>query len=193
MNYIHEFVESHGFEPSYQQIANSIGVKSKGGIAKHIEALEKKGLLSRNNINGSFHLELNPQKTVSELVCEVEWMHSDQNTHRKYEDENLYIPKFMLGYLSSSNLRALTIDDNAMIDEHICEDDIALFETKTFARDGEIVVTLIRDRDILVRKFYRDGSDIRLAAANENFDELKLPADKIKIIGIFRGILRPFS
>jgi repressor LexA len=193
LTYIIDFIENHGYEPSYQQIANSLGLKSKGGIAKHIAALEKKGLISRNHTNGSFNLDLLPQHHASDMVCEIEWLPLPGKQVKSVENEYLYVPKQLLGLLLPTRVRALLVPDNAMLDEQICEDDIALIETKTFARDGETVAARIADRKIVLRKFYRMGANIRLAAANERFEPLIHPADWVKIVGIYRGLLRPIS
>ncbi len=192
LDYIHEFVEKHGYVPSYQQIANYLGVKSKSGIAKHIVALEEKGLLSRRSVDGSFNLELIPQQTVANLVCEIEWLINPLNI-RKIKDENLYIPRFLIGYLSPTKLRAFVIEDNAMSDEKICEDDIAIILTKTFARDGEIVAALVKNKFIALRKFSRMGANIELKAMNENYEPIIQPANKIQILGIYKGLLRPLT
>jgi repressor LexA len=191
LNFIRDFIESHGFEPSYQQIANHIGVKSKGGIAKHIAALEKKGLLARHNVNGSFRLEVTPLMIVSNFVSEIEWQVNPYAIPKKYETELLYVPNFLLGYLSAKNIRALTVHDNGMFNEQILDGDIALIEKKTFIRDGEIIAALVPNEPILLRKFYRLGSTIELVPENENYETIIKPADQIVIIGVFRGILRP--
>ena len=59
LEYITRFIERHGYEPSYTQIARHFGVSSKATIAKHIEALEKRGLISRQRENGAFALSVN--------------------------------------------------------------------------------------------------------------------------------------
>lgn len=191
LNFIQEFVTNHGYEPSYQQIANHLGVKSKGGIAKHLESLEKKGLISRTYNNGVFNLELIPQKTVSDLVCEIEWMPNSIKFKKNFQNEYLYVPRFLLGYLSPGDVRAMIVEDNGMLDKHLCEFDVALIELKTFARDGEIIAALVENKMLMIRKFYRAGSQIELAASNDNYDSIIISADKVEIIGIYKGVLRP--
>jgi repressor LexA len=192
LSYIIKFIDDHGYEPSYQQIARHIGVKSKGGIAKHIEALERQGLLLRNHDNGGFKLEINPQSTVSDLICQIEWLDNPKFTNKTPSElERLYIPKSMLGILSPLNVRALVIRDNALLNKHICEDDIALIEIKSFARDGQLVAALINNNEILLRHFHRVGPAIDLVPANEKYETISCPADKITLLGIFRGLLRP--
>jgi SOS-response transcriptional repressor LexA len=48
LDYITRFLERHGYVPSYTQIARQFGVKSRATIAKHIAALERRGLLLVN-------------------------------------------------------------------------------------------------------------------------------------------------
>lgn len=191
LSFIIKFIEDHGYKPSYQQIANSTGVNSKGGIAKHIEALEKQGLILRNRENGSFRLELNPQEVIGDHISEVEWLDNPQTGGTPLKSDKLYVPKIMLGFLSSLNMRAFAVRDNALIDKHICEDDIALIEIKSFARDGECVAALVENSKIVLRLFHRNGANINLTPANENYDTITCSADRVTVLGIFRGLLRP--
>ncbi len=191
LNFITNFIEDRGYVPSYKQIAKKIGVRSKGGIAKHIEALERQGLVLRNYENGSFNLELHPQSVVGDHICEIEWLENPHISNKSAEIERLFVPKFMLGYLSGLDIRAFIVNDNALIDEHICEDDIALIETKSFARDGECVAALVNNRQIVLRYFNRAGANINLSPANDKFDTITSSADKITVLGIYRGLLRP--
>ncbi len=192
LTFIIRFIEEHGYEPSYQQIANNLGVNSKGGIAKHIEALERQGLILRNHENGSFNLELHPQSFISDHICEIEWLENSQPKKNSAVSERLYVPKFMLGHLSALNVRALIIDDNALVDEHICEEDIALIELKSFARDGECVAALVENRYITLRYFQRMGANVNLAPASENYETFTYSADKVVVLGIYRGLIRPW-
>ena len=191
LSFIKEFIEKHGYEPSYQQIARELKVSSKGGIAKHIEALERQGLILRQHENGSFKLVLNPGNRIEEFVAEVEWIENPTAKKMQFENENLFVPKFLLGGLPAVNMRALLIQNDAMIDRQILEDDIALIELKTFARDGECVAALIENKTVVLRNHYRSGANIELVPANEKYDIIKHSADEITIIGIYRGLLRP--
>ena len=79
-----------------------------------------------------------------------------------------------------------------MIDEHICDGDIALIENRTDARDGEIVVALlIEENQATLKRLYRRGMNIELQPANSQLQPLTVPASKVSVQGIFRGLLRP--
>src|ERR671915_906024 len=71
LEYITRFIERHGYEPSYAQIARHFGVSSKATIAKHIEALERRGLISRHRNDGAFGLTVQHEEVDVDATCEV--------------------------------------------------------------------------------------------------------------------------
>ncbi|MDQ3089374.1 MAG: transcriptional repressor LexA [Acidobacteriota bacterium] len=194
LDYITRFIENHGFEPSYQQIAMSLGVASKGGIAKHIGQLEKQNFITRRRENGIFKLELRSASSIADFVCEIEWLDVPKNKTlaEDWENELLFVPKFLLNNQTPKSLRAFRVPNDAMLEEHICEGDIALIQEKSFARDGEIVVALTQNKRAVLKKFFRNGASVELRPANPQYDSIVLPADKVSVQGILRGILRPF-
>lgn len=195
LDYITRFIEGHGYEPSYQQIARSLNISSKSGVAKHIEALENQGLINRIRENGSFKLDFPVKNALADFVCEIEWLDvpKSESVSENWENEPLFVPKILLGYQTPENLRAFQIPDDSMIEEHICEGDIALIQKKSFARDGEVVVAVIQKKKTVVKKFYRQGANVELSPANPHFVSIILPADKVSVKGILCGILRPLN
>jgi repressor LexA len=195
LDYITLYIKTHNYEPSYQVIARHFGVKSKAGIAKHISALESQGLLTRKRNNGSFSIELHQNRAITELTHEIRWLdlQTSDLLPDDHEDEALFVPYFLLGYTSPEKIRAFRVRDNSMLDEQICEGDIALVEKKSFARDGDCVVGLIGKKSVVMKKFYRDGAEIELRSANNEFETMRSPADNVEVLGIFRGLLRPMN
>ncbi len=192
-DYIKYYVEKYGSEPSYQLIARELGIRSKAGIARHIQALEAQGLLKRRRENGSFWLDLNEGSAINKAVCEIEWLEFPriESFVEEWEKEPLFVPRFLLGFQEAERLRAFRVADEAMREKQICEGDVALVEKRSHARDGTIVVALVGGKQIVLRLFVRVGAYIELRAASENYETIKLPANKIAIQGIFRGLLRP--
>lgn len=193
LDYIKQFVERYGNEPSYQMIARHLGVSSKAGIAKHIKALEAQGLIRRRRENGSFWLDFGEADARAAAVCEVEWLDVPklETFIEDWENEPLFVPRFLLGLQEPERLRAFRVADDAMRDKHICEGDVALVEKRSYARDSDIVVALLEKKQIVFKQFFRAGAYIELHSANEVFETIKLPANKIEVIAIFRGLLRP--
>ena len=192
-DYIKQYVEKHGYEPSYQLIARHLKVASKAGIAKHIEALEAQGLLSRRRENGSFWLDLKPTATIADAVCEIEWLEIPRSDAfvEEWEKQPLFVPAFFIGYQTPERLRAFRVPNDAMCDEHICAGDIALIEKRSYARDGDIVAALAGNKSVVLKQFYRQGAYIELRPASDGYLAIKLPANKVEVLGVYRGLIRP--
>jgi repressor LexA len=196
LDYITRFIERQGYEPSYAQIARHFGVSSKATIAKHVAALESRGLLSRRTEDGNFNLSVKVEEAPSDAVCELPLLGriaAGAPIDAVQDSEQIVIPRFLLGRVRPERVYALRVSGDSMIDEHICDGDIALIENRTEARDGEIVVALIEGARATLKRMFRFGTEVELRPANSNLAPFRLPASQVKVQGIFRGLLRPTS
>jgi repressor LexA len=196
LDYITRFLERHGYVPSYAQIARQFGVKSRATIAKHIAALERRGLLVREHEDGSFALNVKVEDKSADSLCEVKLLGriaAGVPLEAVVDsDERIPVPRFLLGRVKPDRVYALRVKGDSMIDEHICDGDIALIENRTDARDGEIVVALlIEENQATLKRLYRRGMNIELQPANSQLQPLTVPASQVRVQGIFRGLLRP--
>jgi repressor LexA len=194
LDYISRFIERHGYEPSYAQIARHFGVSSKATIAKHIAALERRGLLSRRTEDGAFGLAVKVEEAAPDAVCEVPLLGriaAGAPVDAVEDAEPISVPRFLLGRVRPERVYALRVRGDSMIDEHICDGDIALIENRTEARDGEIVVALIDGARATLKRLFRFGPEVELRPANSQLAPMRLPASRVIVQGIFRGLLRP--
>ena len=196
LDYITRFLERHGYIPSYAQIARQFGVKSRATIAKHIAALERRGLLVREHEDGSFALNVKVEDKSTDSLCEVKLLgHIAAGAPLEAvvdSDDRIPVPRFLLGRVKPDRVYALRVKGDSMIDEHICDGDIALIENRTDARDGEIVVALlIEENRATLKRIYRRGMNVELQPANSQLEPLTVPAHQVRVQGIFRGLLRP--
>jgi repressor LexA len=196
LDYITRFLERHGYIPSYAQIARQFGVKSRATIAKHIAALERRGLLVREHEDGSFALNVKVEDKSADSLCEVKLLGriaAGAPLEAVVDsDERIPVPRFLLGRVKPDRVYALRVKGDSMIDEHICDGDIALIENRTDARDGEIVVALmIEENQATLKRLYRRGTNIELQPANSQLQSFTVPASQVRVQGIFRGLLRP--
>jgi repressor LexA len=155
--------------------------------------LEKRGLVSREHGDGSF--ELNVKVDDNESLCEVKLLGriaAGSPIDVVEDSETIPVPRFLLGRVRPERVYALKVKGDSMIDEHICDGDIALIENRTDARDGEIVVALlIEENQATLKRLYKRGTNVELRPANAELDPLTVPANKVRVQGIFRGLLRP--
>jgi repressor LexA len=194
LDYITRFIARHGYEPSYAQIARHFNVSSKATIAKHIAALERRGLLSRRREDGAFNLAVTVEDSPTDATCEVPLLGriaAGAPIDAVEDSQPISVPRFLLGRVRPERIYALRVKGDSMIDEHICDGDIALIENRTEARDGEIVVALVEGTRATLKRLFRFGHEVELRPANSQLAPLRLRASQVTVQGIFRGLLRP--
>jgi repressor LexA len=194
LDYITRFIARHGYEPSYAQIARHFNVSSKATIAKHIAALEKRGLLSRRREDGAFNLAVTVEDSPTDATCEIPLLGriaAGAPIDAVEDAQPISVPRFLLGRVRPERVYALRVKGDSMIDEHICDGDIALIENRTEARDGEIVVALVDGARATLKRLFRFGHEVELRPANSQLAPMRLRAAQVEVQGIFRGLLRP--
>jgi len=193
LEFIAGFIERHGYEPSYAQIARHLGISSKATVAKHVAALEKRGLLVRKRSDEGFGLDVNFDEAHSSSICEIPLrgnIAAGFPSDAIDLSEPLLVPRFLLGRVRPERVYALRVRGDSMIEDHICDGDIALIENRMDARNGEIVVALVEGERATLKRFYRFGREIELHPSNPALSTIKLDAWQVSIQGIFRGLLR---
>jgi len=105
--------------------------------------------------------------------------------------ETICVPRFLFGRVRPDRIYALRVKGDSMIDEHICDGDIALIESRSEARDGEIVVALIERNRTTLKRLFRFGDEVELRPSNPQVEPIRVPASQVEIQGVFRGLMRP--
>src|SRR5262245_16884457 len=193
LDYITRFLAKHGHEPSYAQIARHFGVSSKATIAKHIAALEKRGLLKRGH-GPVFTIGVEFDEAPADAVCEVPLVGriaAGAPIDAIQDIEKICVPRFLLDRVGTDRINWLLVKGDSMIDEHICDGDIALIESRNEARDGEIVVALVDRARATLKRLFRFGDEVELRPSNATLQPLRLHGSRVEIQGIFRGLMRP--
>ena len=88
---------------------------------------------------------------------------------------------------------ALEVRGDSMRDEHIVSGDFVLVERTKTAREGEIIVALVDGADATLKRFYREGSMIRLQPSNREMQPIYAPAANVAIQGKVLGVLRKYA
>ena len=151
-------------------------------------------MIKRRHEDGSFALAVKVEEAPSDAVCEVALLGriaAGAPIDAINDVEMICVPRFLLGRVRPERVYALRVKGDSMIDEHICDGDIALIENRTEARDGEIVVALVDGARATLKRLFRFGPEVELRPANSQIESIRLPASQVLIQGIFRGLLRP--
>lgn len=196
-DFIHGFVQKNGYSPSFEEIGNGMGLSSLATVHKHISNLEKKGLIKRD-YNRSRSIDVLPvrglfkrqvQKAPSELALPLLGRIAAGQPIEAIETPET----ISLGDITrSKDVFVLQVKGESMKDEHIVDGDYVLVEKTNMSRDGEIIVALVDGTDATLKRFYREGVNIRLQPSNAAMKPIIVPARSVQIQGRVIGVLRKY-
>ncbi len=104
-------------------------------------------------------------------------------------DDTVEIPAAMLG---SGEHYALTVEGDSMIDAGIFDGDTVLIRRCTTAEAGTIVVALVDNNEVTLKRLRRKGASIALEAANKKYETRIFPPDRVQVQGRLVGLLRTY-
>src|SRR5437899_12398679 len=95
-------------------------------------------------------------------------------------------------FVRSKDVFVLEVRGESMQEEHILDGDYVLVEKTKIAHNGDIVVALIEGSDATLKRFYREGENIRLQPSNVTMQPIIVPAASVEIQGRVIGVLRKY-
>src|SRR2546425_90148 len=99
---------------------------------------------------------------------------------------------YISDFVRSKEVFVLEVRGDSMQDEHIMDGDYVLVEKIKTAHNGDIVVALVESTDATLKRFYREGDNIRLQPSNAAMRPIIVPAASVEIQGRVIGVLRKY-
>lgn len=215
LHFIQERLDSSGISPSFEEMKEALGLKSKSGIHRLISALEERGFLRRlpNRARALEVLKVPEAAKPAPVRENVVPLRKTAPAMRPiaandiievplhgkiaagvpieaFEDHNnLAVPAALLG---SGEHYALEVSGDSMVEAGIFDGDYALIQKASTAREGDIVVALVDGQDATLKYFRREGQMIRLDPANAAYEPQRYPADRVIVQGRLSGLLRRY-
>src|SRR6266545_3949946 len=164
LDFITDFIEREGYSPSMEEIAAHFHFASLNAVFKHLSSLQARGHLRRDP-NRARSIELSAQrKSGTKSLLLLGRVAAGKPIEAVSAPEDIAIPTELLR--RGSEHFVLKVQGESMIDEHIADGDLVIVESRTKAENGEMVVALLDGENVTLKRFYREGSQIRLQPAN---------------------------
>ncbi len=206
--FINKTTKETGFCPSFDEMKDAVGLKSKSGIYALIEALVERNFL-RKLPHKARALEvvrlpkLKPSAIVAEEKKRDEALLGAMVEIPLYgkiaagtpieavadESEKLPVPYEMV---RGGQYYALKVEGDSMVGIGILDGDTVIIKKAETARDGEIVVALVDNCEATLKQIKKEGAEVLLIPKNEAYQTRRLPASKVKVQGILSSLLRTY-
>ena len=216
--FINKKLRSTGVSPSYEEMKESLNLKSKSGIHRLISALEERGFIKRlahkaraleviklpetasaNDIYNSF------SPSVIKGGLDVENLNNSNDTEitvlgkiaagtpvEAIQNEVSRIP-LPANIEKDGEFFGLKVQGDSMIEAGINDGDTVIVKKADTADNGKIVVALIDDHEAMLKRIRRKGKTVALESANRNYETKIFGPDRVKVQGILVSLYRNFQ
>jgi repressor LexA len=186
---VKRFILEQGYSPTIRHLGNVLGISSPSAVFKHITSLEKKGYLRRQE--GKIKIkDLSDSMTTGTRVPLVGFVPAG---HPKevfdFSNETMEIPDWMIGR-KRGNVFCIQIDGKSMVDAYIDDGDRVLVERTNTASSGEVIVALLDDGTVTLKRLKIENGNIFLIPENPNFKQIQVK--ELRVLGRVVGVLRKY-
>lgn len=188
LQFIRGYLADHGFPPTQREIMRRFKMKSTRGVARHLEALEKKGHLTRLHRGARALAVQGPARGIPVIgkVAAGQPILATENVEERI-DLNRSFARWRDAFF-------LKIKGDSMIQAGILEGDYLLVKPQPTAETGEIVVALLNG-EATVKRFSKKGDRILLHSANPAYAPIEITqrSGDFRIIGKAIAVVRSLT
>ena len=227
--FINDRLGEGGVSPSFDEMKDALGLKSKSGIHRLITGLEERGFIRRlphraralevlrlpdgaetgsgrqqrgsdrskfqpNVIKGDFTgalagREVNHEVEAIELPLYGRIAAGTPIEALRDNSAMINVPSTML---PPGDHYALEVAGDSMVEAGILDGDTVIINRCEMADSGSIVVALIDEQEVTLKRLRRKGQTVALEPANPAFETRIFGADRVRVQGRLVGLLRRY-
>lgn len=193
LKFIETYQTEHGASPTIKEIRDEIKVASDNSVLKHLDALERKGLIQRAPIPRGIKLLESVREKIENSDRKLPVMGTVPAGNPAPCEENIesWVTIGETMAPKPANCFMLRVTGNSMIDAGIHEGDLVIVEQSREPRVDDIVVALI-DGENTVKRFIKKNGKTYLKPENPEYRDI-YPANELLIQGVVTGLLRSYS
>jgi len=182
------FIRYHTFKynipPTEQEIADSVGIASRGVVHRHLIKIARQRLI-----------KLTGKKRGIQLINSKKYMHlpimgsiaGGKPIESLTEVKVLDLADLMVG----SNRFVLQVKGDSMNGDNICDGDYIICEKRDFVEDDEIAIVTVNQVEATLKRIKKNSDNtVTLLSSNPEVKPMVYPADDIKIQGVYLGLIR---
>lgn len=225
--FIHERLGQGGVSPSFDEMKDALGLKSKSGIHRLITGLEERGFIRRlphraralevlrlpegleqraarpprarfqpNVIKGEFSFAgrevASAPVPANETVQLPLYGRIAAGTPIEALRDNSAMVEIPASMLTAGDHYALEVAGDSMVEAGILDHDTVIIQRCETADNGAIVVALVDENEVTLKRLRRKGNTVALEPANAAYETRIFGADRVRVQGRLVGLLRKY-
>jgi repressor LexA len=194
LQFIVDYVDKEGYPPSIREIGAKFDIGSLRGVTVHLDALERKGYISRSNTPRSIKIIHPSLQKESVRVTMLPLLGSiaagEPIEARESFEEMIPVPSEMVRNVDRAFL--LRIKGDSMSGDGILPHDLVVIKPQATANQGDIVAALLGD-EATVKRIHFTGNGVRLMPSNPSYEPIEVDREDARIVGKVIGLFRDYE
>ena len=194
LDYIVQYCSSNKIYPTFDEMRNYLNIKSKSGIHKLLLSLEDKGIIERLphkaralKLKKVINLPKSDERSLPFLGRIAAGNPIEAITG---SFEQISVPNYLIN--GKDEHFTLEVTGDSMIEDGINDGDIVVIKKSNVANSGDIIVALVDDNEVTLKRFRSYKNSIALEPANKNYKTRIFGEDRVKVQGKLVGLIRKF-
>jgi len=221
LRFIYAYMQEHGVPPSFDEMRAALRLRSKSGIHRLISGLEERGYIRRLAYRARAIEVLKPPLEMAQASGEITaggnvvrglfgnggrralagvqgstrlplYGRIAAGTPIEALSDTSTVVEVPSMFLGDGEHYVLQVVGDSMVGAGILDGDYVVIRRSETAENGEIVVALIEDREVTLKRLRRRGASIALEAANPEYETRIFGPHQVKIQGRLVGLLRRY-
>ena len=191
LDFLVDYYNENNVYPTFDEMRDFLKIKSKSGIHKLLSSLEEKGFVNRLPHKAralSINSSVNENEKNLPFLGRIAAGNPIEAITGSFEQ--ISVPSYLIN--NKDEHFTLEVTGDSMIDAGIFDGDIVIIRKTEAANSGDIVVALIDQNEVTLKRFRSFKNSIALEPANKNYKIRLFGEDRVKIQGKLVGLIRKF-
>lgn len=193
LQFIHDYVQNEGYPPSIREIGQNFAIGSLRGVTVHLDALERKGYIERNNTPRSIkikHPAFQPSTNVIMLPLLGQIAAGIPILATEHVENLIPVPSEMVRNIQGAFV--LRVKGDSMQGDGINPRDLVVVRPQKTANHGDLVAVMLGD-EATVKRIHFQGPHVKLMPSNPAYEPIVIDREDAHVIGRIVGLMRDYE
>ena len=191
LDFLVDYYNENNVYPTFHEMRDFLKIKSKSGIHKLLSSLEEKGYVNRLPHKAralSINSSVNENEKNLPFLGRIAAGNPIEAITGSFEQ--ISVPNYLIN--NKDEHFSLEVSGDSMVDAGIFDGDLVIIRKTEAANSGDIVVALIDQNEVTLKRFRSFKNSIALEPANKNYKIRLFGEGRVKIQGKLVGLIRKF-
>ncbi len=194
LDFVLQYVEEEGYPPSIREIGVRFEIGSLRGVTVHLDALERKGYISRSNTPRSIkltHPKFTPGNSKVAMLPLVGSIAAGAPVLADEDKEAMIpVPSEMVRNVDGAFL--LRVKGDSMIGDGIMPRDLVVIRPQKNFHQNDVMAVRVGE-EATIKRIQKTGAKVMLHSSNPAYDPFEIDPRESEVIGKVVGLVRDYE